>query len=373
MRLAIFLETAREQILEAAIAFAGTIPALRDTEKQMLRDHLPHVLKTISADLRSTQSRTESIAKARGEAVPSSFRTSAQTHGLMRAQMGISIEQLVAEFRALRSSILRLWGDAYPPGPGAIEEITRFNEAIDQAVAESVQFYAQERERWRQIFLGVLGHDLRGPLNAIALTVELMRAQAEVPSAQTALLERGVKRLTSLLDSLLECNRASFGAGMVLQRAPVDVAAACAEELELLRAAHPNARIQYEELGDNKGVFDTSRVREALGNLVSNAIKHGDPSEPAVVRVEGTDQSVRLSVENAGEIPPHEIELLFEPLHRRNVSSANAERTHLGLGLFIARQIARAHGGETTGTCSGRHVCFTIELPKVVLPASDES
>jgi signal transduction histidine kinase len=370
MPLATFLETAREPILEAAVTFARTIPALRGMDERTLRDHLPQLLEAISADLRSPQSRTESIAKSLGDAPPPSSQSSAQTHGLLRAQRGISIEALVAEFRALRSSILRLWGDAHPPGPDAFDEVTRFNEAIDQAVAESVQFYAQERERWRQIFLGVLGHDLRGPLNSIALTVELMRVEAVAPTAQTVLLSRGVKRLTSLLDSLLEYNRANFGAGMPLQRARVDLAAACAEELELLRAAHPGADIALEVHGDTEGSFDASRVREALGNLVSNAVKHGQPAGQALVRIEGDDSSVRVSVENAGEIPPDDFEMLFEPLRQRDTPSAKSERTHLGLGLFIARQIARAHGGEIIGTCAAGRVRFTMELPRADRRAS---
>ncbi|MDM0009497.1 HAMP domain-containing sensor histidine kinase [Variovorax sp. J22G73] len=372
MRLATFLNVAQEQILDAAEAFAKTIPALHQTDSLLLRDHLPHLLDAISADLRTSQSRTEAIDKSEGNAPQSSWQTSAQTHGLMRARAGIDIEQLVAEFRALRSSVLRLWGESYVPEAGAIEDIARFNEAIDQAVAESVRFYAQERERWRQIFLSVLGHDLRGPLNAIGLTVELMRLGATAPAAQTALLSRGVKRLTSLLDSLLEYSRASLGAGMVLRAAQVDLAHVCAEEIELLRAAHPEALSDYEATGDTCGAFDASRVGEALMNLVSNAIKHGDPTQASLARVEGHEAFVRITVENAGdEIAVHEFETLFEPLRQRDGPSASTERTHLGLGLFIARQIARAHGGEITGASSEGRIRFTIDLPRLSWPSAD--
>lgn len=371
MRIATFLEVARDPILEAAVAFAKTIPALSGTEERALRDHLPHVLEAVSADLRTSQTRTEEIVKSHGEAPESLSQTSAQIHGLMRAQSGITIEQLVAEFRALRSSVLRLWGDSYAPEAGTIEDIARFNEAIDQAVAESVQTYAHERERWRQIFLGILGHDLRSPLNALSLTVALMQAQASAPVGETALLSRGVKRLTSLLDSLLEYSRASLGSGMVLQTSHHDLGLVCAEEIELLRVAYPEAPIAFDVSGATEGDFDASRVREALANLVSNAIKHGDLSAPCVVKVEGDDGGVRIIVENAGEIAAHEFELLFEPLRQRDAPSSTAERTHLGLGLFIARQVARAHGGEVDGTCSQGRVRFTIELPKFERPMPD--
>lgn len=205
---------------------------------------------------------------------------------------------------------------------------------------------------------------MRSPLNAIALTVELMAAGKTAPPAQTALLSRGVKRLTSLLDSLLEYSRASLGTGMVLKTATLELAEVCAEEIELLRASFPHAEIEFCVSGNTSGDFDGSRVSEALTNLVANAIKHGDSSDPTVVTVEGTDDIVRISVENTGDIASHEFEMLFEPLRQREATSAQAERSHLGLGLFIARQIARAHGGEVAGTCTNHRVRFTIELPK---------
>lgn len=364
MRLATFLETAQEEILDHAVAFARRIPALAALEEVDLRDHLPELLKTISADLRTGQSRAESIDKSYGDAALPDVQTAAQTHGLLRARLGLSIEQLVAEYRALRSSVLRLWVDAHVAEPTAPSDILRFNEAVDQAVAESVQFYAEEREKWRQIYLGVLGHDLRGPLNALALTVELIEFERSGNPENTAMLSRGVKRLTSLLDSLLKYNRSSMGVGMHIQKDAVDLADACADEVELLRAAHPQAQIDFLAVGDTTGEFDASRVREALGNLVSNAAKHGDKSGWISVHLKGGNGKMQLSVENGGDIPNHEFPMLFEPLYRRPSPAAHTENTHLGLGLFIARQIARAHGGDLTGNCVAHQVTFTIELPK---------
>jgi len=363
MRLADFLDLEREQILEEVAAFARTIPALRLTAKKTLRNHLPEVLKVISADLRSPQSRTESIEKWHGNAPAGTGQSSAQTHGLMRAQSGMDIAQLVAEFRALRSSVLRLWLEAYPAGPHAIEDITRFNEAIDQAVAESVQFYAKERERWHELFLAVLGHDLRGPLNAVALTADVMVAQGIAPAQQTAILQRGVTRMKTLLDSLLKYTRINLGVGMALQVAPTDLTTVCNDEVELQRAAHPGAIIGFQAPGPIQGSYDASRVREALANLVSNAVKHGDAGGTVAVRVKDAADDVAVTVENAGELDPETIDELFEPL-RRGRAGPGQDRTHLGLGLFIARQIARAHGGEVTGHCENHLVRFTLRLPK---------
>ncbi|MGK6306266.1 sensor histidine kinase [Variovorax sp. DT-64] len=369
MQLADFIEFSKEEILADAVAYARTIDWLKDEEEAVLRNHLPRVLEAISADLRTLQSRTASIDKSHGVAPAAAIarETAAETHGLLRARSGLHIEQVFAEYRALRSSVLRLWSEAAPPDPDALRDVGRFNEAIDQALAESVRVYAAEVERWRQLFLGILGHDLRAPLNAITLTTELItqRAPGDLTST-TAILRRSTQRMASLLDSLLDYNRAGLGGGMVLAPTSIDLGAACNEELELQRAAHPKASIELSVNGNTQGEFDGSRIREALGNLVTNAVKHGLPSEPVLVRLEGDDEAVRLWVENAiaQDIPASEMEQLFEPLRRGAVQRPFSDRTHLGLGLFIARQIAKAHGGELNGLSAGSRVRFTMTLPR---------
>ena len=367
MQIADFLEEAREKILAESITYARSILALKDEEEAVLRDHLPKMLEAISADLRSHQIRKESIAKSHGHAPAADHETAAETHGLLRARSGLDIEQLVAEFRALRSCVVRLWLEAAPVGEDALRDVVRFNEAVDQALAESVSFFAAEVERWQHIFLGVLGHDLRGPLNAITITTDLITQIAPKDlDLPTAVLTRSARRMATLMDSLLEYNRAGLGGGMVIERVPTDLEAACREELEMQRAAFPGARIELAVQGDTQGEFDGSRIREAVGNLVSNAVKHGLSSEPVIVRLAGLDRSVRLTVENAAadDIAANEMEQLFEPLRRGAAQRPGAERSHLGLGLFIVRQIAKVHGGEVHGQSSAKRVRFVMNLPK---------
>ena len=369
MKIATFLEVASGPILSAATAYARTLPVFATADEAVLRDHLPELLQAITADLRLPQSRMESIEKSLGNAPSAEDETAAQAHGQARARSGLTTSQLVAEYRALRSSVLRLYADAHSAGPDAAEEIGRFNEAIDQAVAESVAYHEAELERWRQIFLGVLGHDLRGPLNAISLAGRLITLQAPPGlSAHAATLMHGVERMTALLDSLLELNRAGLGQQMPLRRDPCDLYQACTAEIQLLRTASPGATIDFMAQGDAHGMFDASRVRQALSNLVTNAIKHGSPAGAVMVTLEGQESAVLLSVENVGieEVSPGEIERWFEPLHRKDAHPAGLRHAHLGLGLFIVRQIARAHGGEVEGHAMGRTVRFTITLPKSV-------
>jgi hypothetical protein len=168
MRLATFIEQNEEPILAAAEAFSTTLlPAAGHLDSVGLRDHLPMILEAIRKDLNTTQSTAEGLRKSLGKAplLPDAPETGAQTHAMLRAKAGFDIRQMVSEYRALRASVLRLF---LADGRILTEEVNidllRFNEAIDQAVAESVSHFSLESERWREVFLAVLGHDLRGPL-----------------------------------------------------------------------------------------------------------------------------------------------------------------------------------------------------------------
>lgn len=375
MRLADFIGENAEPILSAAEAFAGTmLPASSHLDAEALRDHMPMILAAVSKDLRSAQTTGEQLAKSLGRQarIHGAPETAAQTHALLRAKAGFDIEQLVAEYRALRASVIRLWLDSgRADGPDVADDLIRFNEAIDQAVAESVAYFTAEMDRWRHVFLGVLGHDLRGPLNAILLTAEVlskMTTDAPLERHTERLIHSG-KRMKALLDDLLEFSRASLGLGLSIRRSWVDLASVCAEEIELLRSALPDVEISFHSEGETSGSFDGSRVREALGNLVTNAARYGARNAVIDIALVGEDRYVRLSVANAGEaIPEEDVQALFEPLRRGRPSDEVAESTNLGLGLFIVREIARAHGGEIKVSSSIGTTIFTVMLPYSATP-----
>jgi signal transduction histidine kinase len=371
MRLANFIDENSEPILSAAEAFAATMrPASSHLDAEALRDHLPMILAAISKDLRSAQTVQEELVKSLGQQahIDGAPETAAQTHALLRAKAGFDIDQLVAEYRALRASVLRLWFDSGKAGGREMrDDLVRFNEAIDQAVAESVAYFTAETDRWRHVFLGVLGHDLRGPLNAILLTAEVLsKMTTELPlQGHTVRLIQSGKRMKTLLDDLLDFNRASLGIGLSLRRTEVDLASVCTEEVELLRTALPQVEISFRSEGEASGSFDGSRLREALGNLVLNAARYGTPKAAIDVALISDDSHVRLSVANTGEpIPEESIQALFEPLRRGRPSDDVAESTNLGLGLFIVKEIARAHGGEIEVISSTGTTVFTLVLPR---------
>jgi signal transduction histidine kinase len=370
MRLADFIETSTEAILSEWEAYARTLlPAAAGLDVGALRDHAQQILHTIALDLRTSQTRSEQSAKSRGEArrAPHGPETAAETHAVLRATGGFTMQQLVAEYRALRASVLRLWAEAHLPGPDTLGDVMRFNEGIDQAVAESVEFFTLESERWRNVFLGVLGHDLRGPLNAILLTSRLLSVQtAGSPVSEvTGRILRGGERMKQLLDDLLDYSRAGLELGIPVAPVSMDLAVACLEEIELQRAAWPANAIHWTTHGRTQGVWDASRLKQVLGNLIANAAKYGDRGAPVTVRLAGSDDAVVLSVENTGPtITGDTMQLLFEPLRRGAHGGAEADRTSLGLGLFIVRQIVRAHGGTVALSSGESKTVFSVTLPK---------
>lgn len=366
MRLVEFISSHSEAILTEAATYARTLPPLAHEPEETLRDHFPKTLDAIVAELRQRQSSRDSHAKALGQAPVDANApdTAAQTHGHIRAKDGLQTVQLVAEYRALRASVLRLWTQTEPTHT-SIDEVIRFNEAIDQAIAESVEFYSAEMDQLRDVFLAVLGHDLRGLLNAVLLTSELISKLSTEPaiSRHLGVLIRSGRRMSALLDTLLHYNRSALGQGSAIHRARVDLGRECAAELELLRAALPDAVLTLACEGDLIGEVDASTLREAMGNLVHNAVTYGDGA-PIHIALSCTCATLVLAVANAGpEIPADRIACMFAPLDRAGQDDSG-NGTHLGLGLFIVQKIAEAHGGGVECRSSPQRTVFELTVPR---------
>jgi signal transduction histidine kinase len=368
MRLADFIDQHLPVILSSWETFAASlVPAAADASVATLRDHGAQILQAIVQDLRTVQSSQEQTAKAREQTTrpPDAGHTAAQTHAVFRAACGFTMQQMIAEYRALRAGVLQRWFEVHAPGPDSVEDVVRFNEAIDQAITESVDCFCREVERGRNLFLGVLGHDLRAPLNAILLTSQLISRMSDgTPvSAPTARLVRSGNRMKELLDDLLDYNRTALDMGIRVRPTPIDLATVCREEIEVQRAALPDCRIEFAVEGATQGCWDASRMKQVLSNLITNAARYGDPGGPVVVKLSGGDAEVRLSVENPGtSIPRQTIQHLFEPM-RRGVGSV-VERTSMGLGLFIVQQVALAHGGTVVVDSAGGRTVFKLVLPR---------
>lgn len=370
MRLAEFILQHIEAILTEWEAFAATLlPAASGLNTSALRDHAQQILEAIAKDLATSQTREEQSEKSKGRAptIEGAPETAAQTHAVLRARGGFDINQLVAEYRALRASVLRLWIDHSPLDKADIDDMIRFNEAIDQAVAESVGHFHRSVESYRNLLLGMLGHDMRSPLSSIVMTASYLatlNAGEEVSEAAAMLIRSGAS-MQALLEDLTDFNRTNLGLGLKISPCEIDLAETAGDELEQLRAAHPDRRIEFAAGGDNRGRWDGARLQQLLRNLVANAIRYGSSGTPVRVDLRGEGSEVRLEVSNSGHIRPSEIPHLFDPLRRGAAERATREGPEgLGLGLFIVREIAKAHGGQVEVRSEGEQTTFAVCLPR---------
>ena len=367
MRLADFIESNLERILGEWEAFAATLtPAASGMSSLCLRDHARQILQTASRDLREPQSPQAQQLKSQGESKPSpdASDTAAEEHGALRVGDGFELDQMVAEYRALRASVLRLWMEDEPEHAVHVQDMVRFNEAIDQALAESISVFNAEIERSRDLLVGVLGHDLRTPLQSIRLTTELLsrlNAGQQVSDAASKLARSGV-RMQTLLDGVVDFTRLRFGQGITLHTDDVDLAAVGKEEVDQLRVAYPGRDLRLVTKNDCHGRWDRHRLQQVLANLVANAMKHGAPDGPVDVNVTGFEDNVVLEVTNRGNaIEAADIKRVFEPLER-GTSSHSTEGT--GLGLFITRELVTAHGGEISVRSDADATVFSVRLPR---------
>jgi signal transduction histidine kinase len=295
--------------------------------------------------------------------------TAAEAHALLRAQGGFDVNQMTSEYRALRASVLHLWAKACEPSDIFVPDMLRFNEAIDQAVAESVAFFNAQIEKERNLLLGMLGHDMRGPLQVIQLTARYLSkadAATDVLTAAARLLKSSAS-LKVLLDDLLDFNRTKLGLGITISPVPVDLVEAFAAEIEQLRVAHPGRSIGLEANGDVSGVWDINRLNQLLGNLVVNAIKYGAFSSPVRIVLEGLPAEVRFAVHNHGpKIEQSMLAQIFEPLKRGSDNQfVSGSEGSFGLGLYIAREIAMAHHGDISAKSDENETVFTVRLPRL--------
>jgi signal transduction histidine kinase len=373
VRLADFIRQNERAIVGEWIEFARTrSPASDGMSKLALQDHVHDILQFISADLESAQTSTEQFDKSHGLADRDGpFRQSAaEIHAALRLAEGFDIDQMVSEYRALRASVIKEWASHATLVSTDIEDLTRFNEAIDQAVAESVAHYTKTINNSRNLFLGVLGHDLRNPLSASSMAARWMeRSRGADPAKQAKVVSELIKstdRATRILDDLLDLTRSSFGTEIPVSKSQTDLAALSETIADELRSVHDDRIINITYEGDPNGRWDAGRLGQALSNLMGNAIQHGDGSKPIAVTIAGKEPaSVEVRVHNFGSpIPPDAQKTIFQSWTRGQVEGPG-RHSHLGLGLYIARLIAEAHGGEIAVTSTEEAgTTFTFRLPR---------
>jgi signal transduction histidine kinase len=375
MTLAQFITENLEEILVEWEAFAASLLAPGEVMTPLaLRDHAKQILQAITLDIVAGQTELEQAYKSKGYVrIAEATRTAAMTHGSLRYLAGFDLRQLAAEFRALRASVLRLWLKRGVDGDAAFYEMTRFNEAIDQALAESIANYSDEVARSRDTFLAILGHDLRNPLSAIANSSLFLASPGLLPPGApleaVRRISRSAAKMSSMIRDLLEYTRTRLGRAIPISPERVSMQQICAMALDEIRAVHPEKIFRLETSGELEGQFDSERLQQVLSNLLSNAVRYGARSEPITLSAHGDPDKVTVQVQNqGGRIPADQLQVIFNPLVQIPTAARHDDAdssTSLGLGLYIAHEIVAMHGGTIVARSSDEEgTVFSARLPR---------
>ena len=377
MKLSRFITDHLEQILKEWELFASSLPIPgADISKAELRDHAKQMLETIVRDMdvieNAAQRKKKSIT---GVSEITGKETAAATHGFLRQQIGFTLPQLTAEFRAMRASVLRLWmAQVSVASKTATEDILRFNEAIDKALQESAIRYSQQSDRTRNTFLAILSHDLRSPLSTMTMAGALLSRPSANSSSTVeigARVARSAATMTTMVNDLLEFARTQLGGHMPVSPSLGDIGEICKTAVEDASAAHPKCKFELSTKGEMIGDFDAPRLAQLFSNLLNNAAQYRTDDQPVTITACGDADTAVVQVKNFGrQIPEASLKTIFDPLVQLAVSDEHKapNATSIGLGLFIAREIACAHGGtigaESSLECG---TVFTVRLPRVSL------
>jgi signal transduction histidine kinase len=224
---------------------------------------------------------------------------------------------------------------------------------------------AREREKTRDLLLGSLSHDLRNPLNTINVSVHTLKHNATAPD-QKALerISNSTERMLRMIDQLLDFTESRLGGGIPIHPQDTDLAAICRTVADEFEALYPG-RIRLKADGEVSGRWDGDRLTDVLSNLVSNAFRYGSAQDPVAISVGRRDGFVLLEVTNRGPtIPASLLPVIFDPFQRGPVEQHRGIRG-LGLGLYIAREIVRAHHGEiAVSSCPVEGTTFSVSLPR---------
>lgn len=206
--------------------------------------------------------------------------------------------------------------------------------------------YQDELARARELFIGILGHDLRVPLTSVTLGAEtLLRLEKLSPEGQetAAAMLTSARRAARMTTDLLDFARIRFTGGIPIQRQPMDLCSVAEKVIGELRTIHPGVDIGLRVEGDCRGTWDSDRAAQVVANLIGNAVSHGREGSPVTVALEGGDEAVVLEVRNAIEPGASSLGDEVFAVFRQGEHSLG-----LGLGLFIVREVLKAHGGTVT-------------------------
>ncbi|MFL6714713.1 MAG: sensor histidine kinase [Sulfurifustis sp.] len=322
--------------------------------------------------MQHSQSEVQREAKSKGQLKRDSRRgdTAAEQHGAVRFAEGLDTIEIIAEYRALRASVIRLWTAKENGLDCSSCELTRFNEGIDQALTESITVFSTRLNRSRELLMGVLGHDLRNPLNAVIQSAQLLAMYPDIkgkPRQAVECILRSGRRAEGLVVDLLDVARTRLGGELPLAPTETDLRDVCREAVEEARAHHRDRAIVLRFEGDITGKWDRARLMQLASNLIENGLTHGGDKAIVDVTAQGDQDWIVLKVHNGGAaISASVLHRVFDVLVQDDEHAHGPhERSSLGLGLYICRVVAEAHGGSIEVASSAREgTTFTVFLPR---------
>jgi sigma-B regulation protein RsbU (phosphoserine phosphatase) len=220
----------------------------------------------------------------------------------------------------------------------------------------------REDAELREQFIAVLGHDLRNPLASLSAGTRLLQKSKldERAEAVLVLMQKSIVRMASLIDNLLDFARGRLGGGITLTLSAQSLEPALQQVVDELQSTHPETIIKTNFAFTKPMTADPVRISQLFSNLLGNALTYGTEGEPVTVTAK-TDEQFELTICNAGNpIPAAAMERLFYPFSRGEVRPS---QQGLGLGLYIASEIARAHDGRIDVTSTPESICFTLRMP----------
>jgi sigma-B regulation protein RsbU (phosphoserine phosphatase) len=243
------------------------------------------------------------------------------------------------------------------------KELVLARQRLETALAELKELHEAVKDRavFAEQMVGIVSHDLRNPLGAVRLGAEML-AMTELSEPQRGVLariERAAERSTHLIEDLLDFTKARVGNGIAVTLAPINLHECVAACLDELRLSHPARELLHVVHGEGPCIADPRRLAQLIGNLVSNANAYGELSTPITV-TSSLGAACVIAVHNRGPQIPSEVQAtMFEPMTRGQSAAGNARS--VGLGLYIVREIARAHGGTASVASVATGTTFRVE------------
>ncbi len=379
MRLANFIRENKQPIIAEWEGFARTLTPAANMTNVQLRDHIEQILFFVTEDLDSPQTKRQQINKSHGKSDNENDEESAaEIHGKIRHDEGFDIIQMVSEYRALRSSVIKLWTNANRTlSDEDVVDLIRFNESIDQALAESVVKFTNKVDYSKDLLLGVLGHDIRSPLGAMNMCAQLIPIVGALNEKQQELTSQIISsstRISDIVSNLLDLTSARAGTGLPILKAAMDIGILARQVVDEMQIQYPDRAISSAITGDVQGEWDATRIGQLFSNLIGNAVQYGAKLSPIDVIIKEDSAGVIISIHNDGDpIPPTQLTTLFHSFTRgkSDGNQAGGVTSNLGLGLFITKEIVIAHEGTIKVISNEKEgTTFSVRLPKITSPTN---